>query len=285
MLELKLSELPLFVQEIDTPPAQLYCQGADLLELLKLPRVAIVGTRNPTIYGQRATEELATQLAEQGVVIVSGLAYGVDAIAHQAALDAGGKCIAVLPSPLDNILPAANRELAQEILDSGGVLVSEYAPGMAPIKQNFIARNRLMSGLSQGVLIIEGAEKSGTLHTARFALDQSRDVMAVPANIYSEASFGCNNLIKSGRAQMVTSYKDVLDVLRLGSGDARQRPQHKGRNRNEQLLLDLMAQGITDGAQLFEASDLTVPKFNQALSMLEISDKIRPLGANHWIIR
>lgn len=283
MLELKLNQLPEFVREMPGAPKQLFCEGADLLEILKLPRVAIVGSRKPTTYGRQITEQLASKLAEQGVVIISGLAYGIDAIAHQAALEVGGAAIAVLPSPLDNIIPTAHLDLAEEITSKGGVLLSEYPSGVIPFKQNFIARNRLMSGLADVVIVTEAAEKSGALHTANFALEQGRDVMAVPGNIYSPMSRGCNNLIKSGQAQLVTSYQDVLDVLGLNDHVTPAR-QVRGRNQNEQAILDLMLQGISEGDQLLSASGIDTSKFNQSLTMLEISGKIRPLGGNHWAI-
>lgn len=282
-LTLKSSDYPEVLKNIASPPKQLYCAGADLGELLKLPRVAIVGTRNVTPYGELVTARLARELAEQGVVIISGLAIGVDALAHQAALDAGGLCIAVLPCPLDNIVPATNRELARRILDNGGALVSEYAPGIDPQKQYFIARNRLMSGLAQAVLITEGGEKSGAIHTANFAIDQGRDVLVVPGSITNSQAAGVHNLLKAGKAAAVTSYKDVLHVLDLKDHSTPAR-QVRGRNAREQKLLDLMLQGISAGEVLLEHSGLGVIEFNQTLTMLEISDKIRPLGANHWAI-
>ncbi|HEY5442387.1 MAG TPA: DNA-protecting protein DprA, partial [Candidatus Saccharimonadales bacterium] len=213
-------------------------------------------------------------------VIVSGLALGIDGLAHQAALDAGGLTIAVLPSPLETIVPATHRRLAQTILDQGGALVSEYAAGETPFKQNFIARNRLMAGLGQVLLITEAAEKSGSLHTARFALEQGKTVMAVPGNIGSRGSVGTNHLIKSG-ATPVTSYIDVLHALGLEPRQATDRAV-KGRNAHEQSLLDLLAQGVSDGEELLRRSGLTASAFNQALTMLEISSKVRTLGANHW---
>jgi DNA processing protein len=283
MLELTLKELPEFIQAMPSPPKQLFYQGADLLELLKLPRVAIVGTRNPTTYGRQVTEELASKLAAQGVVIVSGLAYGVDAIAHEAALDAGGKCLAVLPSPLDNIVPVANRALAEEILEKGGALVSEYTPGTIPAVQNFIACNRLVTALSDAVIVTEASENSGTRHTVRFASEQGRDILAVPGNIFMASQAGTNGFIKTDMAQAITSYNDVLEVLQLHAHGTHFK-EVKGTNRNEQTILDLMLQGVSDGDKLLEGSGLDISKFNQALVMLEISGKVRALGMNHWAI-
>jgi DNA processing protein len=282
-LALNSSDYPALLREIKSSPKRLFVAGDSFNELMKRPRVAIVGSRMMSPYGKMVTTQLAGQLAEQGIVIVSGLAFGVDATAHRAALDAGGYAIAVLPSPLDNILPSTNRHLAERILAEGGALVSEYAPGDIPFKNNFVARNRLMSGLADGVLITEAGEKSGTLHTARFALQQDRHLMVVPGNINSRYSVGANNLIKTSSAGLITSYEDVLHTLGYHSHSMPVK-KVRGRNRNEQAVLDLMLQGITEGEIIFEKSGLGVSEFNQVLTMLEISSKIRPLGANHWAI-
>ncbi|HMH31214.1 MAG TPA: DNA-processing protein DprA, partial [Methylomirabilota bacterium] len=227
---------PAILRNIDSPPPQLYVLGDDLEALLKLPRVAIVGTRKVTPYGTSVTQRLASELAGQGVVIISGLAYGVDALAHKSALGAGGLCIGVLPCPVDNIVPVANQRLAQRILDQGGVLVSEYESGMPPQKQYFIARNRIMSGLADAVLVTEAGEKSGSLYTSNFAIKQGRELMAVPGNITSPASVGTNNILKSFNASAVTNYKDVLNILGLNNHQTKL-PNIRGRNRNEQTIL------------------------------------------------
>jgi DNA processing protein len=282
-LTLESVEFPEVLRHIPSPPEQLYHTGVPLSELLKRPCVAIVGTRRISAYGQQVTRELARDLAEQGVVIISGLAFGVDALAHRAALEAGGLAIAVLPGPVDKIAPANNYRLAEEILANGGALVSEYASGMPPLRQYFIARNRLVSGLADAVLITEAGEKSGSLYTANFALQQGKDVLVVPGNIYSPGSVGTHNLLKQGSAAPVTSYKDVLNCLSLVPHKTVAR-EVRGRNANEQAILDLLLQGINDGEKLLEGSKLSVSKFNQALTMLEIGSKVRPLGGNQWAI-
>lgn len=265
---------------IASPPQILFHCGADLSELLKRPRLAIVGSRNVSVYGRQVTARLARELAEQGIVIISGLALGVDAIAHTAALDAGGLTIAVLPSPIDQTYPASNAQLARRIIASGGAVVSEYDEVTYSFKTNFVARNRIVAGLAQAVLITEAAEKSGSLHTARFALEQGKDVLAVPGNITNIGSVGTNNLIKAG-ALPVTDYKDVLHAMDL-------RPHHtlpkdvKGRNANEQTVIDLLIQGNNDGDVLLKKSQLSISDFNQVMTMLEIGGKIRALGANKW---
>lgn len=279
-LTLRSGAFPEVLKQIPRPPQALYHAGTPLNSLLKRPSVAIVGSRGISTYGRQVTMRLASQLAEQGIIIISGLALGVDCVAHRAALDAGGLAIAVLPSPLDAIVPSTNRRLGQQIIDKGGALVGEYESGVHPVKQYFIARNRLVSGLADAVLITEAAEKSGSLHTARFALEQGKEVMAVPGSIYSPSSVGTNNLIKAG-ATPVTSYLDVLHALNL---EDHQTAAHeiRGRNAHEQTVLDLMLQGINDGESLLKQSRLPTSEFNQVLTMLEIGGKIRGLGANHW---
>jgi DNA processing protein len=276
-------EFPEVLRQIPSPPKQLFCRGTSLDELLARPRVAIVGSRSVSPYGRQVTEQLASKLAERGIVIVSGLALGVDAIGHRAALGAGGQAIAVLPGSLNKIHPATNIRLAEEILHKGGALVSEYGIDAVTYKQNFIARNRLVAGLAHAVLITEAAEKSGSLHTARFALEQGKDVLAVPGNIITVTSVGTNTLIKSG-ATPVTSYLDVLHTLGVEDQVTPAR-QVRGRNAHEQKVLDLLLQGVNDGEQLLKQSNLSISEFNQVLTMLEIGGKIHALGAHHWSLR
>ena len=277
--------IPERLQQIPSPPKVLYSCGANLADLLQRPAVAIVGSRKVSTYGRQITTKLARELAEQGIVIVSGLALGVDALAHQAALDAGGLTIAVLPGPIQTIYPASHRNLAIQILQKGGALISEYAPdGQAfNFKTNFIARNRLVSGLADALLITEAAEKSGSLHTARFALEQGKDVLAVPGNITSSTSVGTNNLLPAG-ATPISSYEDVLHVLQLQQKTIVPLRVAKGANSEEQAIIDLLKAGTTDGEELQRASQLDIAQFNQTLTMLEITGKIRSLGANQWAL-
>lgn len=281
--ELTHNQLPQRLQELASAPKQLYCAGSDLAELLKRPVVAIVGSRSVTPYGHQVTTRLARGLAEQGVVIVSGLALGVDALAHQAALEADGLCIAVLPSPVDYIVPRSHYQLAQRVLARGGVLVSEYPTGQPAHKSNFVARNRIVAGLADALLITEAALKSGSLHTARFALEQGKDVLAVPGNITSPISEGANNLIRAG-AVPITSVEDVLSVLQLRFKTITPLKVAKGANAYEQAVIDLLKTGLSDGAELQRSSRLDIAAFNQTLTMLELSGKIRPLGANTWAL-
>lgn len=247
---------------------------------MQRPRIAIVGSRKVSPYGREVTTKLAYDLASRGVVIISGLALGVDALAHKAALDAGGTTVAVLPSPLEHIYPSSHTQLAKQILENGGTLVSEYGDSTDMNRASFIARNRLVSGLCDALLITEAAEKSGTLHTARFALEQGRDVLAVPGSIFSPTSVGTNNLLKVG-ATPVTDYTDVLHTLGIKEDTPAAKAQ-KGNNSDEQCILDLLADGPKDGDQILAESRMDVALFNQTLTMLEITGKVRSLGGGQW---
>ncbi len=269
---------PGVLRQIDDAPQELYIAG-DLGPLLAKPRLAVVGSRKVTPYGRGITTDLVRQVAQRGIVIVSGLALGVDALAHQAALEVGGNTIAVLACGLDKPYPPTHTRLAERILERGGVLVSEYPDGTPPYPNQFIARNRLVSGLSDAVLITEAAEKSGTLHTANFALEQGRTVMAVPGNITSSLSAGTNNLIKTG-AVPVTGLADIVHAL--GLQEAAHGREVMGTNAAEAALLKLLQNGLSDAAELQASSQLDASTFNQTLTMLEITGKIRSLGAGHW---
>lgn len=273
---------PAILRNLHNPPKQLYYQG-HLHDILQRPRVAVVGTRNISPYGQQVTHDLVTKLVEQGVVIISGLAYGVDAAAHRACLQARGLTIAVLPSPLQKIAPAGNTRLAAAILKQGGTLVSEYAPHDEAFKTNFVVRNRIVAGLAQAVVITEAGERSGSLHTAGYAFEQGTPVLVVPGDMYRPGSKGVHALLLRNKASVVTDYTHVLEQIGLQPHDTPAR-YIKGRNPQEQCILDLMLQGITEGEQLLTQSQLDVPIFNQTLTMLEISGKIRPLGINYWAL-
>lgn len=277
------SSYPAVLRDIPSPPKELYYLGAAPETWLTRLRVAIVGSRGITPYGRAVTTELATQLAERGVTIVSGLALGVDAVAHEAAVKAGGMHIAVLANGLDQIYPATNTDLARRLLQTGGAIVSEYPAGMPSLKQNFIARNRVVAGLAQALLITEATAQSGTLHTARFALEQGRDVLVVPGNITSPASVGCNNLIKAG-ALPVTCVEDILPILGAKNLTATTYV-HRGDTAEEQTVLDLLYTGVSNGHDLMRETALDPTIFTQTLTMLELAGKIYPLGNNHWAPR
>jgi len=280
-LKLKSDFYPDILSHIPTPPQQLYWQGAAPAALLARPRVAIVGSRKATPYGRQITEEIASGLARRGIVVISGLAFGIDSIAHRATLSAGGLTVAVLPSSLNNIYPASHAQLASEILQKGGALVSEYAPGAEAFKVNFIARNRIVSGLADVLLITEAAAASGTMHTARFALEQGKTIMAVPGNINSPLSEGCNNLIKAG-AIPITKIEDILFALKIDP-EVGHKKIFRG-NEQEKLIYDLIGRGITNIEELAISSRLEGGELSVILTMLEISGFIKPLGAGSWAL-
>lgn len=271
-------KIPLALRDIDAPPKQLYLRGSDPNKLLSNKVVSIVGTRKPTPYGREVTSLLTSELAKHGVVIVSGLALGVDTIAHNACLKANGNTIAVLPCGPEQIYPSTHRHVASQILRAGGSIVTEYSPGTPPLKQHFIARNRLVSGMSDILVVTEAAEKSGTLHTANFALNQSKTVMAVPGPINSSLSKGTNNLIKAG-AVPITSAQDILFQLGIDSTSAE---SITAANKEEHSILELLKSGVTNGEELLEQSKLPVQRFNQTITILEINGQVRALGNNHW---
>lgn len=201
---------PPMLRQIYDPPVALYVRGN--AALLTQPGIAVVGTRHPTPYGIGMTERLAADLAARGLVIISGMARGVDSFAHRGALIAKGKTVAVFGTGIDVIYPRDNKKIAEEILASGGALVSEFAVGTFPAPQNFPIRNRIISGLAIGVLVVEAGEYSGTRITARNALEQGRELFAVPGNVTNKNSWGPNTLIKQG-AKLTATWEDVWEEL------------------------------------------------------------------------
>ncbi|HEY6374714.1 MAG TPA: DNA-processing protein DprA, partial [Edaphobacter sp.] len=198
------------LREIYDPPAVLWIRGN--VALLSRPGIAVVGTRHPSPYGAGMAELLSRDLANRRLVILSGMARGVDTAAHKGALDAGGKTVAVWGTGIDVIYPKENKKLAENIVASGGTIVSEYPLGTFPAPQNFPIRNRVLSGMSVGVLVIEAAEYSGTRITARCAMEQNRDVYAVPGNVTNKNAWGPNTLIKQG-AKLTATWEDVWEDL------------------------------------------------------------------------
>ena len=248
--------------------------------------VAIVGSRRNTKYGEEIAYNLAYKLAKHGVVVVSGLAYGIDSIGHRGCLDAGGITVAVLGTPIDQIYPRNHRSLAQEIVKQGGAIISEYAPGVeVHHKTSFLERNRLISGLSDIVVVVEAAEKSGSLNTATHAIEQGKTVFAVPGNITNPYSQGCNKLIKQG----AIPYTGPDDVLRELFPDEYLKKHRKLRQKHligdtdvETLILKSLAGGLRNGDEIINQTHLPPEVFNQTITILEIKGRIRSLGANNW---
>lgn len=277
----KSKEYPSLLKEISHPPQRLWLKGAKLNNTEK--RLTVVGTRNPTLYGRRTVEKLIKEVAASGVTIVSGLAIGIDSLAHKAALDAGGKTIAVMAGGLDNIYPPSNQKLGERMLSSGGTIISEYPEGTEYFKGNFVARNRIQSGLSEAVLIVEAAEKSGTLITADFAIDQNRIVMAIPGNIDSQVSAGTNQLIKDG-ATPVTCARDILEAMGINVKAARV-AEYQPANHAEKKIIELIKSGISNSEDIHIQSKLEIVEFNTALTMLEIKGILNQPAPGLWDIK
>jgi len=270
-----------YIQVLDTlshPPKQLFYLGT--LPSVRMPSVAIVGTRKPTTYGREVTFNLAYNLAKKGVVIVSGLAYGVDAIAHQAALEAGGTTIAVLANGLDDIYPKSHKALAEKIIAAGGAIISEYPEGTGAHKHHFLARNRIVSGLSDAVVVTEAAARSGTLSTVNHALDQNKEVFAVPGNITSLVSIGPNSLIEQG-AHPVLSVDSILTVIKPEL-IATQMSLLLPEDPLQATIVSSIDKGIRNGAQLLIESKATTSDYLIAMTSLELSGVIQSLGADQW---
>jgi len=277
-------DYPPLLNEIYDPPPILYYRGA-------LPKehsfsIAVVGTRKNTPYGKIACEQIVAGLVRSTIVIASGLAYGIDAIAHQATLDAAGTTIAILGASLEknNIYPAHNRSLAERIAESGGALVSEHPPGTPPLKQYFPRRNRIISGISLGVLVVEAPEQSGALLTARYALEQDRDVFAVPGNITSENSLGTNNLIKMG-ARPVSEAEDILSALNLERAEEYSTASDVVPNtREEAVILDSLTKEPLHVDDIARLTKLAVRDINAALTLMEMKGMVRHMGGMRYCL-
>lgn len=273
------SSTPVFPEKLKTipnPPQELHIRGE--LPTFTQKSVAIIGTRKPTRYGTEITLQLAQRLSERGVVVISGLALGVDALAHRGALRGQGITVAVLAGGVDNPTPFTNAQLADDILANNGAIISEYPEGMPPMAHQFLERNRLVAGLADAVIVTEASLRSGTSNTVAHALEQGRDVYAVPGPITSPMSAGCNHMIAQGAAP-ITSIDEFVD--RFAPRESMQTELFAYTD-TEKAIIDLLKQGIRDGDELHAKSQLEAGQFAQTMTMLEIRGAIKPLGANHW---
>lgn len=209
VLTIKSEAYPELLKETDAPPIMLYCKGN--IDLLKTECLAVVGTRRATNYGKSMCKKIVNDVASQGITIVSGLADGIDTVAHKSTLEVGGKTIAVLGAGLLNIYPSSNVGLYNEIIEKGGLVVSEYKPSEPVVTYHFPVRNRIIAGLSKATFVVEAGEKSGSMHTKNYALDYGREVFALPARVNDIYSVGCNKLIKCGQARMVLGSEDFIE--------------------------------------------------------------------------
>lgn len=258
---------------ISDPPICLYCRGnIDLLSdssVSKSPFFAIVGTRNPSIYGTQIAKKISTELAIAGFTIVSGLALGIDAIAHRGALEVNGKTIAVLGCGVDIIYPAYNRFLYNQIIEKNGVVISEFPPGKTVEKGLFISRNRIISGLSKGILVIEGQENSGALITARYAGEQGKEVFAVPGPITSSVSTAPNFLIKQG-AKMVTSIEDIFEELNVKIVPKKKEEIERQLNETEKTIFRILQEKPLLIDEIISRTSFTTALILNTLSLLEL---------------
>ena len=288
---------PARLKEIYDPPLALYVRGN--VEALSRAGIAVVGTRHPTPYGSGMAERLATDLAVRGLVIFSGMARGVDTAAHRGALAARGTTVAVFGTGVDVMYPKENSRLAEQILGSGGSLISEFAVGTIPAPQNFPIRNRILSGISAGVLVVEAAEYSGTRITARCALEQDRDVYAVPGNVTNKNSWGPNTLIKQG-AKLVATWEDVWEDLPAnvklaltpdggiessGPGTASLFPEDKLPPHEKKIMAVLKADEATQIDELMEKleAEMSSSEVFAALFELELNGKVRQMAGKNFV--
>ncbi|MFA6612256.1 MAG: DNA-processing protein DprA [Dehalococcoidales bacterium] len=268
-------DYPARLREIPDYPPVLFLKGALLAS--DGMGFAVVGSRVPTTYGKQVTRELAGGIAQTGLTVISGLARGVDTIAHQAALEAGGRTIAVCATGLDIIYPASNHVLAEKISRQGAI-VSEYPPGTRPRPEYFPRRNRIMSGLSLGVVVTEARHESGALITARLALDYNRDVFAVPGSIYSPNSLGTNALIGEG-AKLVGSVNDILEEINLFPAiPLKKAVSIKPESRTEKLLVDALATEPLHIDEIVRNTGLPASEVSSTLAMMELKGWVKQVG-------
>ena len=290
---------PSSLREIYDPPIVLYVKGA-WSDCLDQPRLGVVGSRRCSTYGQNSASMLARDLARRGVTVVSGFARGIDAAAHRGALEAGGRTIAVLGTGLDEIYPRDHKKLAADILAQGGALVTQFPLKTPPVSENFPYRNRIISGLSLGIVVVEAAENSGSLITARLAIEQNREVFAVPGNITSRNSFGTNYLIKGAGAKLVQQWQDIAAEL-PPQISAKLLPPSLKNEKTVSDRLSLLPEGIsatetaviklltpdnpTHVDLLVEQSKLPISQLTAALLSLEIRDLVRALPGRCFVRR
>jgi DNA processing protein len=271
---------PQRLKEIDQPPPVLYIRGDYLPD--DLFAVAIVGTRRVTPYGRQITEELSSFLAANGITVISGLARGVDAVAHHATLKAGGRTIGILGSGVDKIYPPEHRGLAEQMMERGAI-ISDYAPGTPPEASNFPPRNRIISGLSLAVVVIEAGETSGALITAEFAAEQGREVFAVPGSILAPQSKGTNKLIQKG-AQPLLSINDLmqaLDITRVGEQKAARKIMPS--DPTEAKLLSVLGSEPLHVDEIRNQSELPIEKVSSALALMELKGMVRQVGGMNYV--
>jgi DNA processing protein len=273
---------PARLKEIHDFPPVIYIRGSLLSEDEYC--LAVVGTRNPSVYGRQITEEIVSELAKNRITVISGLAKGIDTIAHQSALDAGGRTVAVMGGGLDSVYPAENANLARCILKNGA-MISEYAPGTKPRPENFPRRNRIMSGLCLGVLVIEAGETSGSLITAHLAFEQDREVFAVPGSVLSPASIGTNKLIMEGTARLVRNAADILQELNLTAvAEHLEVKEIIPASDTEAVILKRLGAEPLHIDEVCRASGLPVSVISSTLAMMELKGMVKQVGSMNYAL-
>ncbi|MCX6004627.1 MAG: DNA-processing protein DprA [Chloroflexi bacterium] len=275
-------EYPRLLKEIGDYPPVIYIRGE--LKTSDECSLAVVGTRRSTAYGRQVTEDIVTDLARNNIVIISGLAKGIDSIAHRAALDTGGRTIAVFACGLDIVYPPENIKLAREISERCA-LVSEYPLGTKPKADNFPRRNRILSGLSLGVLVIESGETGGALITANLALEQNREVFAVPGSIFSLMSKGPNKLIQDSGAKLVRNYMDVIEELNLNIVSQQlEMKEVIAVNENESIIIKCLSEEPVHIDEICRKTGLETSKVISNLAIMELKGSARPIGNMCYIL-
>ncbi len=275
-------DYPKLLREIPNPPMVLYIRG-ELLPQDEMA-VAVVGTRKFSQYGKQVAVDLVRDLARANITVMSGLALGIDAIAHKTAVQFEGRTIAVLACGVDSIYPASNRVLAEQILSKHGAILSELPLGTPPLKHHFPNRNRIISGLSLGTVVVEAASDSGALITARHALEQNRQVFAVPGSIYNPVSEGPNNLLKMG-AKLVAHASDILEELNLGHLQEQLITQEIiGDNEEEKKILECLSREPSHFDHIAKTAGLPASTVAASLTIMEMKGKVRNLGGNQYVI-
>jgi DNA processing protein len=272
-------EYPPLLKEIANPPILLYVKGEICPQENYL---SCVGTRWPSDYGKMVTSDIVGDLANFGFTIVSGLARGIDTLSHKVALEKGKRTIAIVGNGLDIVFPPENKNLAQKI-EKNGAIISEFPLGTPPLPYNFPLRNRTIAGMSKGILVIEAKEKSGALITANLALEEGREIFAIPGPIYSKTSAGCNKLIKEG-AHLVTSANDILSLFNL-EGGIKLEKEIKGKTNEENIILDVLKQEPKTIEKIIKETKMPASTVNSLLVFLEIEGKIKKTGEKYYINR
>lgn len=272
---------PESIKKLPDAPKILYYRG--VLPTEDEVCIAVVGTRRPLLYGQQAAIHITGDLADAGITVVSGMAPGIDTFAHKTCVEKGRRTIAVLGTGLDEetIYPQENVELSRQIIAKGGCLISEYKAGTPGYKNQFPARNRIVVALSQGVVVVEAKEQSGSLITANLAKLQHKPLFAVPGQIYTLNAKGPNKLIKEG-ATLTESAQDVLDVLKIDVKKLAKKVRAEAENKEESLILDALAEESLYIDDIIKKTKLSAPAVGSALALMEISGKIRNLGGNTY---